>query len=98
MKDSILKQLGSLSSRYGWLGSAAIKNMRLLLLLLFSALSGYLVLRIDVLVNGEVLPAADETSSVSKKLDRDVLSAFNELYVHDVQLDSSFEDNRVNPF
>jgi hypothetical protein len=98
MKDSITKQLGSFTARYSWLGSSAIKNMRLLLLILFAGLSGYLVLRIDTLVNGEVLPTADETSSVSKKLDADVLSAFDELYIHDVSLDSSFEDNRVNPF
>jgi len=98
MKDSILKQFELVKAKYGWLGGAAIKNMRLLLLVLFAALSGYLVLRINSLVNGDVSVPADESTSVSKKLDADVLSVFDELYVQNVQLDSNFQDNRENPF
>jgi hypothetical protein len=70
--------------------------MRLLLLLLFAGLSGYLVLRINSLVNSESTP--DTAVSSSKKLDADVLSTFNELYVQEVQLDSNFDENRQNPF
>lgn len=98
MIDSITKQFKTFTDRYSWLSGSAIKNMRLLLLLLFAGLSGYLVLRIDSMVNGEVITTASDNSSIPKKLDADVLSAFNELYVHNVLLDSSFEDNRVNPF
>jgi hypothetical protein len=98
MKDSIQKQFTTISTRYGWLGGATIRNMRLLLLILFALLSGYLVIRINSLVNSEVVVLSDEPTAVSKKLDENVLSTFNELYVQDVQLDSSFQENRENPF
>lgn len=98
MIDSIQKQLGGLTTKYGWLGTSAVKNMRLLLLLLFAGLSAYLVFRINSLVNAEVVASTDESVAISRKLDEDVLSLFNELYVQDVQLDSNFDDSRQNPF
>jgi len=98
MKTSIQTSISSISTRYGWVLSSILKNMRLLLLLLFAGLSGYLIFRINSLVNGEVEVAVDTTSSVSKKLDADVLSTFNELYIQEVQLDSNFQEDRQNPF
>ena len=96
MKTTIQTSLASINNRYGWVLNSIVKNMRLLLLLLFAGLSGYLVLRINSLVNSESTP--DTAVSSSKKLDVDVLSTFNELYVQEVQLDSNFDENRQNPF
>ena len=98
MKDSITKQFTNISERYGWVGTSAIRNMRLLLLILFAVLSGYLVFRINSLVNGEVKTPAETETAVSKNADDSVLSTFKELHVQEVELDSNFQDNRQNPF
>lgn len=98
MKDSISKQLTDVYSRYGWLINSSVKNMRLVLLILFAGLAGYLVFRIDSLVNSEISTPADTDAAVSKTVDESVLSIFRELYVQDVRLDSNFEEDRQNPF
>lgn len=96
MKTSIQSSISNINNRYGWIINSAVKNMRLLLLLLFAGLSTYLVVRINSLVSSE--SNLEATISSSKKLDADVLSTFNELYVQQVQLDSNFDENRQNPF
>jgi hypothetical protein len=96
MKTSIQSSISNINTRYGWIINSAVKNMRLLLLLLFAGLSTYLVVRINSLVSSE--SNLEATISSSKKLDADVLSTFNELSVQQVQLDSNFDENRQNPF
>lgn len=99
--DSIKKQITEFSEKYAPYFRLIISNMRLVLLIAFSIMSGYLVYRVDVLVNKEIeLPADDssQTSSLTKKPDRNVISVFNELYIQDVELNSNFDSTRDNPF
>jgi len=72
--------------------------MRLVLLVLFGILSGYLVLRVNNLVSDK--PIVDVTISdiSSKKPDKDVISVFNELQSQDVEINSQFVSDRNNPF
>jgi hypothetical protein len=111
MKENIIKQLVQLNTKYGWILHLALKNMRLLLLLLFAVLAFYLVNRVNTLVNsdGSTVVSSDspadssaesmiKSGSISKTPDAEVLSTFNELSVQQVQLDSSFESSRDNPF
>jgi hypothetical protein len=109
MKETAQKQLQLVTSKYSWVPRFALKNMRLLLLLLFAALAGYLVIQINSLVNSDSVPAitdqtttdtpaATASSSISKTPSEEVLSTFNELTVQDVQLDSNFDSNRNSPF
>jgi hypothetical protein len=82
--------------------SLLYSNIRLAVLVLFALLAGYLVLRIDTLLNKDYVTqqVKDETAATTaiKKPDAEVLSLFNELNSQPVSLDSSFSDNRVNPF
>lgn len=98
MKQTITSQLESFSNKYGWVITFATRNMRLLLLVLFAALSGYLVLRVSSLVssNGEIPPTAQV--SLEKTPDKEVISLFSELSTKEITLQSSFEENRQNPF
>lgn len=104
MKENIQKQLELLSNKYGWLPKFTLKNMRLMLLILFALMAGYLVNRINSLVNGDGIASTEtnieqaSTSSLSKTPDAEVISTFNELSVQNVTLDSSFEPSRDNPF
>lgn len=98
MKTTLTSQLKAFTEKYGWIGTFLYKNMRLALLLVFAALSGYLVFRINKLVN--TLPEApNDTSLVLQKTpNKEVLNIFPELKSHDVRLDSSFETGRDRPF
>jgi hypothetical protein len=103
--NKITQQLNEFADKYRPLISIAIKNMRLLLLVGFAVMSGYLVLRVNSLVNKEPeLPVASTDTvsqtekNITKRPDSDVLSVFQELVVQDVTLDSNFEQNRQNPF
>ena len=92
-------QLKEFAKKYTPLVNVLFSNMRLVLLLLFSILTGYLVFRVDSLINKEAeLPSSDTPSSISKKPDKDVISIFNELSDHDVTIESNFENDRNNPF
>ena len=96
MKDTIQKQLTQFSEKYGWITSATVRNMRLLLLCLFAGLAGYLVLRVNSLVDGEQSVTSD--TATMRSPDKGVISTFNELYVQDVNLNSNFDNARQNPF
>ena len=99
--ESIKRQVSEFSERYSPYFRLLISNMRLVLLIAFSIMSGYLVFRVDSLVNKEIeLPPDDnsQSSSLNKKPDRNVISVFNELYVQDVELNSDFDATRDNPF
>lgn len=111
MKENILKQLDLVNTKYGWILRAGLKNMRVLLLMLFAILALYLVNRVNTLVNSDGSTAASsngategssdtltKNNSISKTPDAEVLSTFNELIVQEVQLDSNFESSRDNPF
>ena len=96
MKDTIQKQLAQFGEKYGWITGATVRNMRLLLLCLFAGLAGYLVLRVNSLVDSEQPIASD--AATMKSPDKGVISTFNELYVQDVNLNSNFDNTRQNPF
>ena len=98
--DTLKKQLAEFAERYAPYIKLVVVNMRLVLLILFSVMSGYLVYRVDGLLNKQVeLPTDDSSATtISKQPDKDVISAFNELYVQDIELNSNFDANRDNPF
>lgn len=103
MKQQLEKQLSELNKKYGWAPRLLMGNMRLVLLLLFAGLSGFLVLKINTLVSSDGTEVTEQVSEgaaakLSKSPDADVLSVFNELSVQEVELNSSFESNRSNPF
>jgi hypothetical protein len=97
---NILDKLASLLKKYKSYVSVLVGNMRLVLLIMFSILSAYLVFRVDSLLNKDVAVQTDTAtaSSLSKSPDKEVLSIFNELEAQSVSLNSEFVDNRVNPF
>jgi hypothetical protein len=82
--------------------SFASKNIRLGVLVLFAGMAGYLVLQVNALLSKDFVTqkVKDETATLTtvKKPDAEVLTLFNELNIQQVTLDSSFSDNRVNPF
>lgn len=96
MKETIQKQINQFSEKYGWVISTAVRNMRLLLLCLFAGLAGYLVLRVNTLVDGDQTVSSDITTI--KSPDKGVISTFNELYTQNVDLNSNFDNTRQNPF
>jgi len=95
---NIQEQLLRFFKKYASHVSLITSNMRLVLLVLFGILSGYLVLRVNNLVSDK--PIVDVTISdiSSKKPDKDVISVFNELQSQDVEINSQFVSDRNNPF
>lgn len=92
-------QLQQFATKYSPYIGTLVHNMRLVLLVIFSIMSAYLVYRVNTLMNLDVTVDESVTSGpVSKTPDKDVLSIFNELYVQDVDLQSEFDANRENPF
>ena len=96
MKDTIQKQITQFVEKYGWIIGTTVHNMRLLLLCLFAGLAGYLLLRVNTLVDGDQVVSSDIVST--KSPDKGVLSTFNELYTQTVDLNSNFDNTRQNPF
>ncbi len=97
--NKLKEQLQLTIKKYSPIFKMFFNNMRLVLLVLFSVLTGYLVYRVDGLINKEgELPASDTASILSKKPDKDVISIFNELNDQQVTIESSFETDRENPF
>lgn len=97
---NIQHQLLEFTNKYSVYIRLLVNNMRLVLLIAFSIMSGYLVHRVNSLVNQEIIiaPSSETSSSTAKRPDKNVLSIFNELSVQDVELESDFESNRQNPF
>jgi hypothetical protein len=96
--DKIKTDIVTLRTKYAPYITMLIANMRLVLLLAFSVMAGYLIWRVNSLVNQDVTPKQDSSSPLSKRPDKDVLSTFNELYIQDVDIQASFQANRENPF
>ncbi len=96
--DKLKQQVNDFSGKYSKYGVFVYENMRLVILLAFAAMSGFLVWRVNGLVNQEVEIPADQTVITSKKPDAEVLSTFNELSVQQVDLETRFDVNRQSPF
>lgn len=75
-----------------------IANMRLIILVIFGILCGYLVIRVNGLVNETPLTSTAESTVTAKKPDPDVLSVFNELQSQNIRISSQFDNQRNNPF
>jgi hypothetical protein len=94
--QDILKKTTQKYSRYVSLASA---NMRLILLIVFGILCGYLVVQVNNLVSDKKATSNSDTSDVSsKKPDASVLSVFNELQSQNIEVNSQFDSQRNNPF
>lgn len=78
--------------------AVATANMRLILLILFGILSGYLVIRVNDLVSDKPVADTASTDISTKKPDKDVLSVFNELQSQNVEINSQFVNDRNSPF
>ena len=97
--NKLQEQLAAFGKKYSPYITTLIQNMRLVLLIMFSVMAGYLVFRVNLLLNQEVqLPTSDTPSATQKSPDASVLSVFDELTVQEVQLDSQFQSDRDNPF
>jgi hypothetical protein len=97
--NNIKEQLQATATKYTTYIGLLVRNMRLILLIIFSIMSGYLVFRVNSLVNQEIPVASNDTkSSTDRKPDAEVLSVFNELTVQEVELESQFQYDRDNPF
>ena len=95
---NIQEQLLGIYKKYAHRASFITANMRLVLLLVFGILSGYLVIRVNGLVSDKPLTNTTSTDISSKKPDKDVISVLNELQSQDVKIDSQFVSERNNPF
>ena len=78
--------------------TVATANMRLILLVLFGILSGYLMIRVNDLVSDRPVASSASTDISTKKPDKDVISVFNELQSQNVEINSQFVSDRNNPF
>jgi len=97
--NKLQEQLAAYGKKYSPYITTLIQNMRLVLLIMFSVMAGYLVFRVNSLLNQEVpLPASDAPTATQKSPDAAVLSVFDELTVQQVRLDSQFQSDRDNPF
>lgn len=96
--NKLKEQLAAFSQKYSPYFTVLIQNMRLVLLLMFSIMAGYLVVRVNSLLNQEVSPPASDTQTTQKAPDATTLSVFDELTEQKVQLDSEFQSERDNPF
>jgi hypothetical protein len=80
----------------------AMQNMRLVLLISFAVLAGYLVYRVNSLLSRDFITAEvrDKTQkdTAVRQPDKSVLTLFSELNTHTIKLENSFPDGRVNPF
>ena len=96
---NIQSQFMSIITKYSGYVSVLIQNMRLVLLIAFSVMAGYLVFRVDSLLNQEIPQLSSDNKPITdKKPDVEVLSVFNELSVQNVEVGSQFQTNRDNPF
>jgi hypothetical protein len=95
----ITEKLRNLFQHYSHFLGIATANMRLILLILFGILSGYLVVRVNALVTDKpIVNTAASDTIYSKKPDSDVISVFNELQSQNVVVNSQFDSQRNNPF
>jgi hypothetical protein len=90
------------AQRKGPIVDNVIENMRLYLLVLFALFAGFLVYRVNSLVSQSPQASTAEPdptlTSISKKPDPEVLTTFNEIESQNVELGTSFDINRDNPF
>ena len=100
--NTLNRYIGSIKKNYTRVPRFLVANMRLLVLILFATLAGFLVIKVNILVNKDLVTTEvrDKTlkSTTISPPDKDVISVFNELNTQDITLGSDFTNNRQNPF
>jgi hypothetical protein len=95
---NIEEKLQEVTGHYSRYIGRITANMRLILLILFGILSGYLVMKVNALVSDKPAQTSVTDTTTAKKPDGSVISVLNELQSQNVEVTSQFDPNRNSPF
>lgn len=96
--NTIRESLVKISTSYSPAAKIVAGNMRLLLLVIFSVMCGFLVFRVDSIITNEPNTSTEQTSITSKRPNKEVLTVLNEIYEIETNSETQFTMGRDNPF